>query len=476
MARVCIFAPQTWTYGATLTADSSHASFPVINLAFDQPRKRWQAAEGITDIELNATRSDEKRVAGVGLLYTNIHNPHASWRLRIAHTGEIVSNPWLDTARIFTPGSGAPHIWAIRFVDSTSRIDWEAGGPDLSASFTIEAVIRSWYPGATRNIFKQLTVSNQPVFYIDGEGHLGFFRPGKVNALTTTTIGTSWVHVAVVFDATASEVRLFINGDRQMVFPGVTSPLGGDASTLGEATGAGWDIAEFRGFNIARADADILADAFQPIDTGSPPAGLTTYLPFVEGSGGGITDPVGALGAGQTNSLWIHPNRCWMSPDLVGIDRTHMFWWDDIGGDAGHVRLNIRDELADESAISAGNLLISDAWRPEFNVLEGSTPFGFSDSGTRDTTPNGVTHIVPGAPVDGRQIAFMSRSHDEVYQLWWRLALSVGNSKPLLFCSDPTDPYYAFHRSIFGVFDGPISFAESKGALYRMRAQMRQMA
>ena len=287
-------------------------------------------------------------------------------------------------------------------------------------------------------IFRQLTASDKPTLYLNANRQLGFVRTGKVDTLTAERLNEfEWAHVAVVYDSTASQVRLYLNGTRVQTVSGVTAPLGGASTTDGESVADGLDMDEFRLWNVARSDSQILANAFDPI---ADQAGLVCYLKFEEGSGSALVDShSGGPGATQTGCVWMWPERMWASPSLERLPRTHGLWWDEFGGMASEVRIDILDPSGTDP-ISIGTLLLSNGWRPERNVSEGSSPFGVQDFGSRETAPNGVTHVTRGAPIDIRTLLFLSTSHDEMYQLWHRLAFGVSNSIPADVLQRPDGP------------------------------------
>ena len=119
MTRRCLLAPQTWAYGATIDATSEHPQHPATKMLKDQPRERYQADSGVRSITIDVTQSQELPISVVAPLFTNINNENASWRVRIAHAGEIDTNPWADSARIF--GGTGQRIRAVPAPASRGR-------------------------------------------------------------------------------------------------------------------------------------------------------------------------------------------------------------------------------------------------------------------------------------------------------------------------------------------------------------------
>lgn len=479
MAFKCVLAPQNWTEDdATLTASSEASAWPVENLLLDQPRERFQTAGGTADVQIDITTPEEREITAVAPMFSNIHNQHASWRLRIAHMGEIAT-PWLDTADIFGMGS-APHLYAVRFV-AGDRID-SGTSFTMTSSFCLEAIVRVWAQAAEQTIFKTLPDGTGVHFYLDVDRKLHFDFPGKVTAVTAESLDVfGWAHVAVAYDAAGSTVKLYLNGTLVDTTASVTSPCGLASTADYEIVPPGLDIAELRGWTSARSDAAILATAFSPI---ADQAGLALYIKLDEGSGTSLADThSGGPGGTLTGGRWIWPERFWASPGLEYRDRTHALLcagsrtpdFMSLGGLAAHVRIDIRDEDRDEDAISLGGLVLSAARQPERNHSYGSAPFGVFDPGSRETARSGVTHIVRGSGVGSRPLLFESTSRDEWFQTWHPFLFGLANSRPFLFVSDPLDPYYRHHGMSYGVFDGPLIPIETDYNLLRLRTSMLEL-
>jgi hypothetical protein len=182
---------------------------------------------------------------------------------------------------------------------------WKNPAPLNNLSqITMEGLIRvrnydrmiSTFMGIEGRFLIRLGDANFPTNQIQVATSRGNY-PGSNALLGLST--NEWVHVAVTYNASTSQVKIFVNGKPQSQTPGTISGLGNINLALDGVNGfyigrsyaddrylAG-EVAECRIWNVERTEEEI---ANNPYDVDPESAGLVAYWKCNEGSGNLVKD------------------------------------------------------------------------------------------------------------------------------------------------------------------------------------------
>ncbi len=182
-------------------------------------------------------------------------------------------------------------------------------GPVLKSSYTKEAWI-NWQGGSTLNNI------------VSGGANTAFWAPNGVLAAghngawgqvtdNVTMIPNQWTHVAVSYDATLEELRLYKNG--KLVSQAQNVPAHNDPEVfigafVGCCTFQG-KIDEVRVWDTVRTMEEIRANMCQKLKGTEP--GLTAYFRFDETSGANAPNAIAGPGGQLTNFDGLGLNQAW---------------------------------------------------------------------------------------------------------------------------------------------------------------------
>ncbi|MBS0641775.1 MAG: LamG domain-containing protein, partial [Proteobacteria bacterium] len=242
-----------------------------------------------------------------------------------------VAGPWWTTGKL---GGGL----ALNGADQVELAD--APALNVTGSATIEAWVRldhfdnSWtpiiYKGAADGSFLRtyaLWVNNDGS--VLGSTFIGTSEQTVRTGGGQVALGT-WTHLALVFDRTAGQARIYVNGTlaatnglSQSSAPVTDGPLiiGAQteaANTHGRVQGI---IDEVQIWSVARSGADIAATMNDVPDTSDPT--LRVYLPYEEGTGTSIAN----LGSAGGTAAWrtLNPNGITGRIVTPGATETYTF-------------------------------------------------------------------------------------------------------------------------------------------------------
>jgi len=164
----------------------------------------------------------------------------------------------------------------------------------------------------------------------------------------------------------------------------------------------------------------------------------------------------------------------WASPNLEGYDRTHALWFSpSTVYSVDRIEIVVTDSLSDDNYISIGNAVISSAWRPSLNISYSSSPFGFASTSEFTPASSGAVHYNSTGVFSDIPMLMESNSKDEVYQSWYSMFSSLGNSTPVLIVQMPEDASYIFQSMVWGVINGPVTPVIQSYEFYRLRLSVR---
>src|SRR5271157_3377062 len=182
----------------------------------------------------------EKTIARGDTLHIRVSSDSA-YQISIVGLGTDPDTPAQDTQLFDFGGPFGPQTQPI-FPGSYINIEPSLAAADLPPSFTLECWIRPcpWPAGPAkpwRGIISQYSYPDKCGFgfFLDPANHLVFYA-GSGDAFDATRLFTStqvvaegsWHHVAAVCDSVAGNIRLYLDGNEQIVSsaPGIAATPG----------------------------------------------------------------------------------------------------------------------------------------------------------------------------------------------------------------------------------------------------------
>ncbi|WP_353568599.1 LamG-like jellyroll fold domain-containing protein, partial [Haloferula sargassicola] len=235
----------------------------------------------------------------------------ALWRDGDASAQTVVTGASLSHAvsaagryrvEVAIPGPAGQHL---RFTGDGDHVN--LGSPSalqIAGSQTIEFWIRPDRLGVRQNPFEK-AYGGEGTMTIENGGDINYYygtnggngsNYQQVNSSAALRVG-EWAHVAVVrdFDVSPQKIRWYFNG--RLTAETDASYVPGVAGTRDFVIGTGYagsfagSIDEFRVWNVARSEAELLAGMSTAPAPGTP--GLVAEYSFEEGSGDAVTDGSG---------------------------------------------------------------------------------------------------------------------------------------------------------------------------------------
>ncbi len=171
--------------------------------------------------------------------------------------------------------------------------------------FTIETWIKPTGNSFSRVLFSQVNASNFVSLSLSASNEIYFYINNSHSEKSNISLplGT-WSHIACTWDASATEINIYINGILQSTSPGGSSSTGSNnVMTIGARTNAAQffsgDLDEFRIWNLKRTNCEIFSAMNSEFTV--LPLNLVAYYNFNQGTPSGVNTGINTLPDVTTN-------------------------------------------------------------------------------------------------------------------------------------------------------------------------------
>ena len=480
-----IITAENWGfYSAIKNISQEDPEFPATNVLVNQPRRTYQTINE-TECSLDFEVPARLNVNNVGILFGNIHNPEASYRLRFANSeAEIDSNPLVDTSSP-NPNLGEDFSYCIRTPGQPNQAMDASSLQDTNlANITIEFMFR--VPVLTNQAIASLISGSSGILIsmnYQGFIHVELLSSGTVIAAAVTSPGiwaNTWYRLSVTYTTSSGgQLKAYVNANLAGQDLS-TGPISGSDCTfqLGDQeVDANYTSAAVADYNDVRIWDNVQSAAQIAANwaTRKTDSNLVHNWMFDEGSGSSAANRgVNANTLSIHSSCeWMWPSRYWASPNLLNYDRTHGWYFSLLAILCSYMRLEVKDDNNSDGFLSIGRVFIGNGWRPSLNIEYGSGLFGFTDQGSSQTARNGVTFLKDSKPTGFLPFSIRSHSKAEVQTFLYEMART--KNQPVMMMRDPSDDDFRHNGLHYGPLQGNIEPIEESFELYRTRMLIKDL-